>query len=184
VAAKLIALVLPLGLDTFAVAAALGTIGISAPRRLRISLLFTAFEAGMPLIGLGLGAPLGNAIGSTADYLAIAVLLPFGVYTLLVSERDEPERLDRLTEVGGAGSLLLGISISLDELAIGFTLGLLRLPAVLVIVLIAVQAFIVAQLGIRLGARLSERLREGAERLAGVALSTLGLVLLAEKVLS
>jgi hypothetical protein len=73
------ALVLPLGLDTFAVVAALGTIGVSPARRLRISLLFTASEAGMPLIGLGLGAPLGHAIDSAADYLAIGVSLAFGL---------------------------------------------------------------------------------------------------------
>ena len=40
----------------------------------------------MPLIGLGLGAPLGQAIGGTADYVAIAVLLVFGLYTLMASE--------------------------------------------------------------------------------------------------
>jgi putative Mn2+ efflux pump MntP len=183
-AAKLIALVLPLGLDTFAVSAALGALGVSPSRRLRISLLFTGFEAGMPLIGLALGTPLGHAIGATADYIAIAVLLAFGLYTLLSAEADEQQRLAQFTQMRGAGALLLGISISLDELAIGFTLGLLRLPAGLVIVLIAAQAFIAAQLGLRLGTRLSERLREGAEQLAGLALTGLGLVLLAEKLLS
>jgi putative Mn2+ efflux pump MntP len=53
-----------------------------------------------------------------------------------------------------------------------------------VIVLIALQAFILSQLGLRLGNRLSERLREGAERVAGLALTALGLVLLGEKLLS
>jgi manganese efflux pump family protein len=184
VVAKLAALVLPLGLDTFAVAAALGTVGILPARRLRISLLFSAFEAGMPLVGLALGAPLGAAIGGAADYVAIGVLLAFGLYTLLSRERDEEERLAQLTHAHGMGAVLLGVSISLDELAIGFTLGLLRLPAALVIVLIALQAFIVTQLGLRLGNRLSERLREGAERLAGVALTGLGIWLLAEKLLA
>jgi len=184
VVAKLVALVLPLGLDTFAVAAALGIVGVSPERRLRISLLFTAFEAGMPLIGLALGAPLGRAIGGAADYLAIGVLLAFGLYTLLAPEHDEQEKLGQLTQMHGLGALILGVSISLDELAIGFTLGLLRLPAGLVIVLIALQAFIVTQLGLRLGDRLSERLRNGAERLAGAALTGLGVVLLAEKLLT
>jgi putative Mn2+ efflux pump MntP len=184
VVAKLAALVLPLGLDTFAVAAALGMVGILPARRLRISLLFSAFEAGMPLVGLALGAPLGAAIGGAADYVAIGVLLAFGLYTLLSPERDEEERLAQLTHAHGMGAVLLGVSISLDELAIGFTLGLLRLPAALVIILIALQAFIVAQLGLRLGNRLSERLREGAERLAGVALTGLGIWLLAEKLLA
>jgi hypothetical protein len=108
--AKLIALVLPLGLDTFAVAAAIGMIGVR--------------------------------------------------------------------------TIALGISISLDELAIGFTLGLLHISAVLVIALIAVQTLIVTQLGLRLGNRLGERIREGAERLAGVALTTLGIILMAEKLLA
>jgi hypothetical protein len=101
----------------------------------------------MPLIGLALGAPLRHAIGATADYIAIGVLLAFGLYMLLGSEDDEQARLDRLTQMHGASALPLGISISLDELAIGFTLGLLRLPAGLVIVLIALQAFILTQLG-------------------------------------
>ena len=182
--AKLVALVLPLGLDTFAVAAALGMIGVGAGGRLRVSVLFSTFEAGMPLVGLALGAPLGDAIGGTADYVAIGVLLAFGLYTLLSSDEREEERLVELAQMRGAGTLLLGISISLDELAIGFTLGLLRLPAGLVIALIALQAFIVTQLGLRLGTRLSTRLREMAERLAGVALTALAVGLLAEKLLA
>ncbi|MDQ6803444.1 MAG: manganese efflux pump MntP family protein [Actinomycetota bacterium] len=183
-AAKLIALVVPLGLDTFAVAAALGIAGVSPARRLRITLLFTAFEAGMPLIGLALGAPLGDTIGSAADYVAVGVLLAFGLYTLLATEHDEAQQLRTLTQMRGATAVLLGVSISLDELAIGFTLGLLRLPAGLVIALIALQTVIVTQLGLRLGHRLSERLRDGAERLAGAALTALGIVLLAEKLLA
>jgi putative Mn2+ efflux pump MntP len=179
--AKIIALVLPLGLDTFAIAAALGAVGVSPARRLRIALLFTGFEAAMPLVGLGLGAPLGRAIGGTADYIAIAVLLGFGLYTLLGADAREEQKLGQLVQMSGLGALILGVSISLDELAIGFTLGLLRLPAGLVVILIALQAFVVAQLGLRVGARLSATLREGAERLAGVVLTGLAVVLLAEK---
>jgi putative Mn2+ efflux pump MntP len=180
VIAKLIALVVPLGLDTFAVAAALGMLGVSGRHGVRITAMFTGFEAAMPLIGIGLGAPLGAAIGDVADYVAVAVLLAFGAYTLLTGDRDESSQIKQLSEARGRGALLLGVSISLDELAIGFTLGLLRLPAGLVIGLIALQAVIVTQLGLRLGGRLSERLREGAERLAGAALTVLGIVLLAQ----
>ena len=50
--------------------------------------------------------------------------------------------------------------------------------------MIALQTVIVTRLGLRLGNRLSERLREGAERLAGAALTGLGVVLLAEKLLA
>jgi putative Mn2+ efflux pump MntP len=180
--AKLIALVLPLGLDTFAIAAAIGMIGVSSSARRQISVLFTGFEAGMPLVGLALGAPLGQAIGAAADYVAIGVLIAFGLYTL--TGNDDDERVAELAKMRGPRTLVLGLSISLDELAIGFTLGLLHISAGLVIALIAAQTLIVTQLGLRLGRRLNDRIRDGAERLAGVALTTLGLVLLAEKVLA
>lgn len=53
---------------------------MSLPRR-RISLLMVGFEAGMPLLEFGIGAPLVHAIGSAADCLAIAVRLGFGLCT-------------------------------------------------------------------------------------------------------
>lgn len=184
VVGKLIALVLPLGLDTFAVAAALAMVGATRSTRLKVTVVFPAFEAGMPLIGLALGAPLGRTLGNAAVYVAIGVLLAFGLYTLFGPERAEEQRLSRLTSASGIGWIVLGITVSLDELAIGFTLGLLRLPVVLVIVLIALQAVIVTQLGLRFGDRLSERLREASERLAGLMLAGLAVALLVEKLVA
>ncbi len=174
---KLVALVIPLGLDTFGVALALGIAGLPQEHRLRVSLLFAGFEAAMPLIGVALGAPLGRAIGSVADYLAAALIIVLGVY-MLVAERDEEDQLLSLTQRGMLGAVVLGVSISLDELAIGVSAGLLRLPIPALVVAVSAQAFIVTQLGIRLGGRVGERLREGAERVAGLALIALGVILL------
>ena len=75
---KLILFVLPLGLDTFAVAAALGMRGLPRRERLRVSLLMSGFEMAMPVVGLLLGRALGSAIGNAADYVAIAVLAALG----------------------------------------------------------------------------------------------------------
>ncbi len=69
--ARVLALVLPLGLDTFAIATALGITRLSGAQRIRISLLFAAFEGGMPVIGLLVGAGLGQLIGSWSEYIAI-----------------------------------------------------------------------------------------------------------------
>lgn len=99
----------------------------------------------VPLVGLGLGVSLGRAIGSAAEDLAIAVLLGSGLYRLL--RRDDDEEVAALPAASGRTALPLGISISLDELAVEFILGLLRLPAGLVVILIAVQTLAVAQGG-------------------------------------
>ena len=178
---KIIALVLPLGLDTFAVSAALAVGGLSRQRRMRTSLLFAAFEGGMPLVGLAVGRPLGSTVGSAADYVAIAVLLVVGLHMLREDESEEASELGSALDRGALAAVALGISISLDELAIGFTFGLLRLPVVPVIGLIAGQAFFLSQLGMRMGERIGERVRERAERLAGATLALLAIGLLVAK---
>jgi putative Mn2+ efflux pump MntP len=176
---KLIAVIVPLGLDTLAVALALGLAGLPPRRRLRVSALFAAFEAGMPLLGIALGAPVGRAIGDAANYIAAVLVLALGIY-LFVSrgEKDEGQRLLSLSRRGLLGAAALGLSVSLDELAIGLSAGLLRIPVVPLVAAVAAQAFVVTQVGIRLGGRLAARWREAAERTAGLALVVLGAVLL------
>jgi manganese efflux pump family protein len=174
---KVAAVVVPLGLDTFGVAVALGIAGLPREHRLRVSLLFASFEAAMPLIGVGLGAPLGRAIGSVADYVAAVLVVSLGMYILLV-QKDDEGRLLSLTQRGALGAVTLGVSISLDELAIGFSAGLLRLPIPAMVIAIAAQAFIVTQIGLRLGGRVGEAMREATEKLAGAALIALGAILL------
>jgi manganese efflux pump family protein len=175
---KLLAFVLPLGLDSFAVAAASGaTQALTAWQRLRISLIFVLFEGGMPLIGLGLGTALARGIGQVADYLAGAAVIAVGAWMLLAGEKDEDDKASRLTSSRGLALIALGVSISLDELAIGFTIGL----AHLLITAIALQAFVAAQLGLAIGARIGERWRERAEQAAGIALILLGIYLIASE---
>ncbi|MGO9179818.1 MAG: manganese efflux pump MntP family protein [Candidatus Limnocylindrales bacterium] len=180
IAPAVIALILPLALDTFAVSAAVGLTNPTRRQRLRLSGLFALFEGGVPAIGVLVGGPLGQVLGTTADYLAIAILIGYGAYTLLRNAGEE-EGASRMASAHGPALILIGLSVSLDELAIGFTLGLLRVPVVPILVAIGAQAFAASQLGFRLGASLSRRFREGAERLAGIALIALGLIILAER---
>lgn len=182
---RLLAFVLPLALDSFAVAAAIGAAGaVTARLRWKIALLFMVFEAGMPLVGLALGAPLARAIGPAAEYLAAAAVIGVGGWMLLGDDDREEERAARLRTARGAMLLGLGLSISLDELAVGFGIGLLRLPLVPVIIAIAAQAFLAAHLGLRLGRHLADRYRELTERLAGLVLVGLGIYLIIEQALA
>jgi manganese efflux pump family protein len=173
---RLLAFIAPLSLESFAVAAALGAAGAIGRQRWRITAVFVLFEGGMPVVGLLLGAPLARALGGLADYLAAAALVGVGVWLLVRSDEEEEEEQARLLlSAHGLALLGLGLSISLDELAIGFTLGLAHLPVVPVLVAIPVQAFVAAQLGLALGARVTDRWREYAERTAGVILIILGI---------
>ena len=179
---RLLAFVLPLGLDSFAVAAAPSAARPTGfGQRLRISAIFVVFEAGMPLIGLALGSGLARVIGVWAGYLAGAAVIGTGIWMLAGKDRDEEAAAGRLASTHGLAIVALGISISMDEFAIGFTLGLVRLPVVPVIVAIAVLALVASQLGLALGAVVGAQFRERAEQVAAGALILLGCYLIAER---
>lgn len=173
-------LLLPLALDTFALAAALGMAGLEKRDRLRVTLVFTTFEAGMPIAGMLIGRVAGAFLGTWAGYGGIAFLFVAG-FLLLRPGQDEGEeagRLRLLAHARGLAILDLGLSISVDELTVGLSAGLLGLSIALTVVWIAIQAFVATQIGLRSGARLGEEVRERAEWVAGVALIAVALVLL------
>ena len=174
-------LLLPLGLDTFALAAALGVAGLEARDRLRVVLIFTVFEAGMPIAGMLIGQVAGRIVGQWAGYVGIVFLAAAGLLLLRPGKDEEAEerRLGLLARARGVAIIDLGLSISVDELTVGVSAGLLGIPIALAVVWIALQAFLAAQVGLRLGGRLSEELRERSEQAAGVALIAVAVILLA-----
>jgi putative Mn2+ efflux pump MntP len=180
---RLLVFVLPLGLDSFAVAAAIGAsrVTTTARQRLRVSLIFSVFEGGMPLIGLGLGAALARGIGRAADYVAGAGVIAIGAWMLLSRDEDEEEKASRLAAGRGLALVALGIGISLDELAIGVSIGLAHVPVIAVIAVIAVQSFAAAQLGLAIGARIGAQWRDRAGWLASIVLILLGAYLIARQ---
>jgi len=175
-----------LALDTFAVSLGLGLGGLPRARWLRVGLLFACCEGVMPAVGLLIGQRLGAAFGEIATYGAAAILILVGALELreAVTKGDDGDDDDniatRLAQPGAPPSrlLLVGLSVSLDELAIGFTLGVLGVPLGLALVYIAVQAFAVTTLGLALGQRLGARIGERAEVVAGVVLMLLGIALI------
>ena len=172
-------ILLPLSLDTFALASALGVSGLEPRHRLRVALIFTAFEAGMPVLGLLAGSVVGHYIGDFAGWAGIAALAIAGIVLARGGGEEAEERqLHLLKQTRGLAIVDLGLAISVDELAVGFSAGLLAIPIALAVVWIGVQAFVATQIGLRLGARVSEALRERSERAAGVALLGVALVLL------
>lgn len=175
---RLLLLVLPLGLDTFAAAAALGVAGLPAAERRRVGALLAGFEVGMPLVGLALGAGLGRAVGDRLEPVALVLVALVGLRLLLDRDDDEARAVRTAARVRGTAALALGLSISLDELAVGVTLGALDVPILPAVALLGLQAFAFASLGLRLGARLGARAGPWAERLAGASLLVVGGVLL------
>jgi|SRR5579883_851030 len=165
-----LAVVLSCGLDTLAVAASIGLAGSGS--RLRVGLVFAAFEGLMPVIGLLLGRALEGVAGGIAFAIGIGLLALVGVYMLAVDNCESVHG-----NLQGARVLLAGLSVSMDELAVGFSFGLVRFPIALTAALLAAQGFLFAWLGITFGRRLRPLLGDTAEKVAGITLILLAIYL-------
>lgn len=176
---KLAALVLSLGVDTATVAVSLGIAGIGRRNRVRVGASFALFEGAMPLVGFLAGRLIGGVMGDISSWVGILVLFGVGAYMAAESLSDRDEAILNIDT--WSGLLLTSLSVSLDELAIGFSMGALGLPIAPAVILISAQAFILTFVGTALGNRIGERLAERAEFVAGAVLAALAVGLVVEK---
>lgn len=172
---------LSLGLDTLAVSLGLGMSGLPRSRWLRFGLTFACFEGLMPIVGLLVGQRLGAVLGTVAAYIAGGILIVIGgleIREAILDDDDDDEVPSRAPVTEKQRPIILtGLSVSLDELAVGFALGVLGVPVGPALIYIALQAFVLTFIGLRLGQRLGHRLGERAELAAGVVLALLGIAL-------
>ncbi len=174
-----IILFLSLGLDTLAIALGLGLGGLPRRRWLTVGLTFAFFEGVMPVVGLLIGQGLSDVLGEVVAYLAALILIGVGILAIreaLSGDDDDDDGVP--TDLTGRRLVLTGLSVSLDELAVGFSLGVLGVPLGLALGYVAVQAFALTFIGLALGGRLGRHLGERAELASGVVLVLLGLALL------
>ena len=172
-----------LGLDTLAVSLGLGLSGLPRARWLRVGLTFALFEGLMPVVGLLIGQRLGTLLGAVAAYIAAAILIVIGGLEIKEAVMDDDDDDDMPIALALTGErrrplALVGLSVSLDELAVGFALGVLHVPIGPALAYIAVQAFALTFVGLLVGRRLGRYFGERAELAAGVVLALLGVALL------
>ena len=176
-------ILLSLGLDTLAVALGFGLGGLPRERWRRLGLTLALFEGGLPIVGVLLGQHLGGILGAVASYVAAGLLLAIGlrdVREAILERRSGEERSAAAAE--GRPIVLTGLSVGLDEVAIGLSLGVLGVPLGPALAYVAVQALVLTFVGLQLGTRLGVHLGEWAELAAGLALTLVGVVLLLSEI--
>ena len=122
----------------------------------------------MPLIGIVIGRVVGLWFETPAAYLGGLILLVVGLHTVREA-RDRENEGQRFALDSLRGIILAGLGISMDEIAIGFPLGALRLPIGAVLGAIAIQTFLVTMGGILIGRKINQRLGKQTSQLAGIA---------------
>lgn len=166
----LLAFIVPLGLDTLAVSVALG---IRNAPLLRVAITFAIFEALMPLIGFFAGGFVSAKFEAIATVFGGVILVATGLY-IAHESREIDQEVEKLSFDSFRLALAAGLSISLDELAIGFPMHVMRLPILSTLAAIAAQAFLASAIGITFGHRLGQRFARYSGTVAGIAFIVLG----------
>jgi manganese efflux pump family protein len=197
----LVPVAVALGLDNFAAAIAIGLAGVDARTRLRVGVVFGLFEAGMPIVGLLIGAQAAASLGHASRWLAAALLIAVGGYFLVEGLREahataqgrgedraarslSPDGASQPPGAEGLGRLVLaGLALSVDNLAVGFALGSYHTSVVVGAVTIGAVSVGLALIGLELGSRLGVRAGQRGGQLAGLLLIAVG-ALIAAGVLS
>ncbi|MCK8828030.1 manganese efflux pump MntP family protein [Natroniella acetigena] len=139
-----------LGMDTLPLSIGVGIGGVNKDQALKFSLLVGVLHITLPLFGLYIGGLLGSYLGEIADYIGAAVLILLGVH--MIYEELKEEQLEIKLE--GTGFFLLPLSVSLDALAVGFSLGALGAEIYQIAIYFGAVALAMTTIGLTLGDRL------------------------------
>jgi putative Mn2+ efflux pump MntP len=170
---ELLILGFTLSLDNFRVSIALGTLPFSPARAVQVAVTFGLLDGAAPLVGALLGRYFGAAMGPVAHYVGPAVMAGYGLFLLVHAFRaEEPEELDHPLALFG-----IPLSLSMDNLLAGASLGLLGYSPVLSASIFAAITALMSLVGLYLGRAVRRLVRIRSDLLSGVALVVMAVVL-------
>ncbi len=165
-----------LAMDAFAVSLAAGTSRHSnnTRSRLRLSFHFGLFQAFMPVLGWLAGSSIDYLI-SNIDHWIAALLLAFvggkmireGFSEDPMAFPDDPSR--------GKNLVMLSVATSIDALAVGLSLAMLKVHIIAPAVIIGVVTFSLSLVGLLVGNYLGNKFGKVTQVLGGVILIGIGL---------
>ncbi len=172
---------LGLAMDAFAVSIASG---LSMERlriryALRIALFFGGFQALMPILGFMAGLSVREFISGFDHWIAFGLLLFIGSKMIYESiflngndKKMDPHDIQML--------LVLSVATSIDALAVGISLSLLKVEILLPALIIGVVTFVLSYLGVFIGRSIGHLFEKKIEILGGLVLIGIGTKILIE----
>jgi len=186
----IILVALVLGLDAFSLATGMGLKGVNRPFEIRFSLTVGVFHIIMPLLGLELGLTAGRFLGVWASRLGAAILLYLAFSFFIKGYREvRPQRIsfadlheslnqnNKSLEQNWGKVILLALSVSMDALTVGFSLGTFKMPILISVVIMGSIAALMTILGFGAGKLVGRLVGSYAQMTGGILLGLLALKL-------
>jgi putative Mn2+ efflux pump MntP len=174
-----------LAMDAFAVSLAAGTSGSAVGPRaaFRLSFHFGLFQFMMPVVGWFLGARIAPLISSVDHWIAFGLLVFVGM-RMIRSGFNQGGKVYATDPSRGLTLVVLAIATSIDALAIGLSLAMLRVKIWYPSVVIGVVTSGLSLFGLRVGTRLGARFGKRMEIAGGAILALIGLRMLLSHLLA
>jgi manganese efflux pump family protein len=175
---------LGLAMDAFAVALAAGASGRAGGARaaFRLSFHFGLFQFLMPVLGWFGGSLVARRIERLDHWIAFGLLAWIGGRMVKAGSHD-PENVKLGDPSKGMSLVMLSVATSIDALAIGLSIGMLRISVWYPAVIIGIVAAAMTLAGLRLGRRLGLRFGQRMELVGGLVLIGIGTKILLEHLL-
>ncbi len=143
---------------------------------LRIVLVFTIVEFVIPLVGLFIGQFLKSFLSDIADLIGSLILIGFGIYTIYSTFKTKSQKEKTIRIVTTVKSLLLiALGLSLDNLLVGFSLGLKDVNPLELASFIGFFSMIFTFIGLKTGKFVKQSLGKYVQVFAGIILILFGL---------
>lgn len=173
----LLLMALALGTDAFSLGLGMGMLQLKRSEITRISLTIGLFHVLMPLIGMAAGLYLARTAGDMTQWIGSLILIGLGlhmVWNSIFGDDDDPQTR-AASKTAGLGLLLFAMSVSIDSLSVGFSLGAHGANILLSIALFGLSAATMAFLGLSIGSKASRLFGEYGEAFGGAVLVAFGI---------
>ena len=172
----MVLLAIALAMDASAVSLGVGTSGHASTARpiFRLSFHFGLFQSLMTLLGWLAGAKVAGAIAGMDHWIAVGLLAFVGV-RMIRSGLDPRLSVHKMDPSRGASLVLLCVATSIDALAAGLSLAMLRIDIVLPAVVIGLITSGLSLGALLVGHRLGNAFGKRMEIVGGVILNAIGL---------
>lgn len=181
---QIAAIAVALALDVFAVSIAAGVSlkSVSFRQAFRLSWHFGFFQAMMPIIGWSAGLTVHALIADYDHWVAFGLLAYVGVKMIREAFRNDTSENGGTDPTKGLTLVMLSIATSIDALAVGFSLSLIRVSIWTPAFIIGIVAGAFTILGLQMGKRVGSvsSLSRYAEVMGGMVLLIIGFKILYE----
>jgi putative Mn2+ efflux pump MntP len=172
-----------LAMDCFAITMGLacGAKGLTMKQAVRMAAYFGGFQFVMPVAGWLAGDRLLGLIKNIDHWVAFGLLALIGSRMIYESFKlSEEEKACRPDQTQGKKLVILALATSIDALAVGLSMGVVRTSILYPAAIIGATSFVLTIVGAKLGPVLGRIVGRRAELLGGLILIGIGIKILVE----